>query len=277
MLEIFSYSFMLRSMVASLFIGVSCSIIGVFVILKGLSFISAGISHAAFAGVALAFLLGANPLLLGIVFSLLMVWLVGYTNEQAEINMDAAIGILFSLTMGLAVLFIGLMDEYNAELFGYLFGNIISISTTELYIVGAMSLVVIVLIYAFLKEFHFITFDYKMAKASGLPAKKLLYLLLTLTAITIVISLKAVGNLLVIAFLTIPAAGAYQLTHSLVKMIIYSATFGVIGSLAGLFLSYYYNIPSGPGIVLTLGILFVLAVMFSPKRRCTYCSVPDNK
>ena len=112
---------MLRSLLASILIGATCSIVGVFVVLQGLSFIGAGIAHAAFAGVALAFLIGSNPFILAIIFSLIMVWLSGVLSEKGSLNLDATIGILFSLTMALAVLFIGLMKQYNADLYGYLF------------------------------------------------------------------------------------------------------------------------------------------------------------
>lgn len=275
MLEIFTYDFMIRGLLAAFFIGGTCSVIGVFVVLMGLSFISAGISHAAFAGVAFAFLLGLNPLLTALISSLIMVWLVGYINNLSELKMDASIGIFFSLTMALAILFIGLMNRYNAELFGYLFGNIIGISEGELSVIITVVLIVIILIWLFLKEFHFITFDIEMAEASGLPVNNLMYLLLTLTAIIIVISLKAVGNLLVVAFIIIPASSAYQITHSIRKMLIFSALLGITGSIIGLVLSFYFNFPSGPGIVLTLAVFFIISLVYSPKRKCKKCSLND--
>ena len=267
MFEMLSYEFMQRALIASVIIGVVCAIIGVFVILKNLTFIGAGTSHAAFAGVTLGYLLGVSPLAFAILFSLITVWIVGYLSRQGYLKLDASVGIFYSLTMALAVLFIGLMKIYNAEVYGYLFGSILSVTKTDLAIILGLGTVVLFIVYLFFKEFHFITFDEEMARASGIPTGWLSFLLLTLIAFTIVISLKSVGAILVFALIVTPAAAAYQLTYSVIRMFLYSALIGVGSSVAGVFISYWFDLPSGATTVLFVSAVFSLSVIFSPKRR----------
>lgn len=267
MLEMLSYEFMQRAILASIIVGLVCSIIGVFVILKNLTFIGAGTSHAAFAGVTLGYLTGYNPLSVAIIFSLLTVWTVGYLNKKGALMLDTSVGIFYSLTMALAVLFIGLMKVYNAEVYGYLFGSILSVTKTDLKVILILGIIVLCIVYLFFKEFHFITFDEEMAKASGIPTGWLSFLLLNMIALTIVVSLKSVGAVLVFALIVTPAAAAYQLTYSMVRMFLYSAIIGVSSSVAGVLLSYWFDLPSGATTVLFVSGVFFLSVVFSPKRR----------
>ncbi len=273
MLEMLSYEFMQRAILASIVIGLVCSIIGVFVILKNLTFIGAGTSHAAFAGVTLGYLTGFNPLAVAIVFSLLTVWIVGYLNKKGALMLDTSVGMFYSLTMALAVLFIGLMKVYNAEVYGYLFGSILSVTKMDLKVILILGAIVLLIVYLFFKEFHFITFDEEMAKASGIAAGWLSFLLLNLIAITIVVSLKSVGAILVFALIVTPAAAAYQLTYSMIRMFSYSAIIGVGSSVAGVLLSYWFDLPSGATTVLFVSGVFFLSVIFSPKRRIAVNSV----
>ncbi len=266
MLEMLSYEFIQRALIASVIIGLVCSIIGVFVILRNLTFIGAGTSHAAFAGVTLGYLLNYNPLYFAVVFSLLTVWIVGYLNRMGYLKLDASVGIFYSLTMALAVLFIGLMKVYNAEVYGYLFGSILSVTKGDLAVILILGLAVLSLVYIFFKEFHFITFDEELAKASGIPAGWLSFLLLTMIAMTIVISLKSVGAILVFALIVTPAAAAYQLTYSMIRMFLYSAIIGIGSSVGGVFLSYWLDLPSGATTVLFVSALFFLSLILSPKR-----------
>ena len=187
MFEMLSYEFMQRALIASVIIGLVCSIIGVFVILKNLTFIGAGTSHAAFAGVTLGYLIKFSPLSIAVLFSLITVWIVGYLSKKGYLKLDASVGIFYSLTMALAVLFIGLMKIYNAEVYGYLFGSILSVTKLDLAIIVLLGVVVLFLVYLFFKEFHFITFDEEMARAGGIPTGWLSFLLLTMIALTIVI------------------------------------------------------------------------------------------
>jgi ABC-type Mn2+/Zn2+ transport system permease subunit len=266
MLELLTYDFMQRSLLAAAMVGGLCSVIGVFVVLRGLAFVGAGTAHAAFAGVALGYLMGWPPLLLAILFGLATVWITGWLEEQGRMKLDVSIGILYTATMALAILFIGLMKTYNAEVYGYLFGSVLSVTSEELRMIAGLSIVVIGTIVLFSKELYFIAFDQEMAEASGVPARRMFFLLLTLVALTVVVSLKTVGAILVFAMILIPASTAYQLTHSLTTLTWYSVVIGITTSVTGVMISSTWDVPSGPAIVLLATTLFFLSVLLSPKR-----------
>jgi ABC-type Mn2+/Zn2+ transport system permease subunit len=266
MLDLLTYDFMQRSLLAAAMVGGLCSLIGVFVVLRGLAFVGAGTAHAAFAGVALAYLTGWPPLALAIVFGLATVWITGWVEEKGTMKLDVSIGILYTTTMALAILFIGLMKAYNAEVYGYLFGNVLSVTPEELRIIGGLTVAVVGTILLFSKELYFIAFDQEMAEASGVPARRIFFLLLTLVALTVVVSLKTVGAILVFAMVLIPASTAYQLTHSLSTLTWYSLIIGIVCSVAGVLLSAVWDIPSGPAIVLLSTLVFFISILLSPKR-----------
>ncbi|TKS58933.1 MAG: ABC transporter [Nitrospira sp.] len=266
MLELFTYDFMQRSLLAAAMVGGLCSVIGVFVVLRGLAFVGAGTAHAAFAGVALGYLMGWPPLLLAILFGLATVWITGWVEETGRMKLDVSIGILYTTTMALAILFIGLMKTYNAEVYGYLFGSVLSVTSEELRVIGGLSILVLGLILVFSKELYFIAFDQEMAEASGVPARRMFFLLLTLVALTVVVSLKTVGAILVFAMILIPASTAYQLTHSLMTLTLYSVIIGVTTAVAGVIISAAWDVPSGPAIVLLATTMFFISVLLSPKR-----------
>lgn len=267
MLDLLTYEFMQRSLLAAAMVGALCSVTGVFVVLRGLAFVGAGTSHAAFAGVAFGYLVGWPPLPLAIVFGLATVWITGWLEEKGRMKLDVSIGILYTTTMALAILFIGLMKTYNAEVYGYLFGSVLSVTSEELRMIAGLSMLVIGAIVLFSKELYFIAFDQEMAEASGVPARRIFFLLLTLVAFTVVVSLKTVGAILVFAMILIPPSTAYQLTHSLSTLTWYSVIIGVSCSVGGVVLSSIWDIPSGPAIVLLATLLFLVAVLYSPKRQ----------
>lgn len=265
--SIFEYSFLWRSFAAAILIGSLCSLLGVFVVLKGLSFAGAGIAHGAFAGVAFAFLIGANPFMMGLLFALAMVLMVGVSSKKGNLNVDASIGILFALTMALAILFIGMMKQYNTELFSFLFGNILAVTSEDLHFMSFVFLGVVVVLLIGYRAFYFWAFDEVMAEASGVLMPQVFYLFLAMLALAIVASLKVVGELLVNAFIIIPAASSFQLTYSFKRMALYSVLLGAFASVTGLILSFIYDIPSGASIVIILGLEFLVCTVLSPKKR----------
>lgn len=265
--DILHYTFMQRALAVSVLIGTVTAVIGVYVVLRGLAFIGAGIAHASFGGVALGFLLGVNPVLAAVVFCLGTAWGIAWTSQWAEVREDTAIGIFFAATMALGILFIGLMHGYNVDLFGYLFGSVLLVSRADLWISGLLGIGVLILVALFFKEFLFITFDPEMAQVSGVPSRALHVLLLSLMALTVVLSLKVVGIILVSAMIVIPAAAAYQLTTDFKIMMALAVLIGNISALAGLLLSVQLNTASGATMVLTATLLFFASVLFSPHRR----------
>ncbi|MFQ5588683.1 MAG: metal ABC transporter permease [Nitrospiria bacterium] len=266
MLELLSYGFIQRALAASLLIGLVCALIGVFTVLRGTTFIGAGTAHAAFAGVSLAFLIGVSPMPMAVLFGLSTVWITTLVQEKGRMKPDVPIGVFYTFTMALAILFIGLMKGYRPEVFGYLFGSILSVTRSDLIVIAALSAGILVILGLFFKEFHFISFDQDMAEASGIPAKRLAFLLLNLISLSVVIALKAVGAMLVFALLVIPAAAAQQWAVNLRAMMLYSALIGIGASWAGVFLSYWFDLPSGATIVLLASAVFLVSVLCSGKR-----------
>lgn len=258
---------MQRALLASVLIGTVTAVIGVYVVLRGLAFIGAGIAHASFGGVALGFLLGINPVFTAVIFCLGTAWAIGWTSRRTEIREDTAIGIFFPATMALGVLFIGLMGEYNIDLFGYLFGSVLSVTREDLWISGALGVGVLLVIWLFFKELLLLTFDPEMAQVSGIPVRFLSMLLLGVIALTVVLSLKILGIILVSAMMIIPAAAAYQLTEDFRIMMMLSVVIGNVSALAGLFLSYRLDTPSGATMVLTATAIFFASALLSPQRR----------
>jgi ABC-type Mn2+/Zn2+ transport system permease subunit len=259
--EFLSFSFVRMGLMAAVIIGATCSLIGVFVVLRGMSYVGAGISHGCLAGVALALLLGWHPMLLSVIATLIMVFFIEILGRKASLKMDASIGVIFSLAMAFAVLFIGMMRRYTQDIMSYLFGNLLQVTPADLWAGLAVGLLVSLVIALFYKEIQFSTFDPEMAEVSGIPAAVISLLLTLLMGLTIVISLKAVGELMVLALIVLPASTAYQLTRTLRKMIIISVALGVFASVTGLVASFYLNAPSGPTIVIILGFMFFLSLL----------------
>ncbi|MEO0080373.1 MAG: metal ABC transporter permease [candidate division WOR-3 bacterium] len=270
--EMLALGFMRNALLGSLLVATACSVIGVFVVLRGLAFAGAGIAHAAFGGVALGFLLGINPLLVAIVFCLGTAGLIQFFGQKAELRQDAAIGIFFAFTMALGVIFLGLLRRYDARLYGYLFGNVLGVTSDNIILMAGLTLLVLLVTALLYKEFKFLAFDEEMALASGLPTGLLSAIQLGMLALAVVVSIKAVGIILIEALLVIPAATAYQLTNRYGMMFVLSWLAAVLASLVGLGLSYFLAVPSGAAIVVVATVLFGVAALFSPKRRrCKVC------
>src|SRR3989442_3553976 len=266
MVDFLTLGFLRRSRRAGALRGGLGAGLGFFVVRGGRAFMGAGTARGAFAGVALASLVGGPPMPFAIAFGLGTAWITGLLEEQGRMKLDVSIGIFYTATMALAILFIGLMKTYNAEVYGYLFGSILSVTAEELKLTAGLATVVVGLLALFAKEFFFLAFDQEMAEASGVPARRFFFLLLNLVALTIVVSPKTVGAILVFALLLIPAATSYQLTSSLHRVMAYSGTIGGLVSLAGVLLSFQSDLPTGPAIVLLATGVFFVAVAFSPKR-----------
>ena len=266
-MDILQYAFMQRALLAGALIGAVCAVVGVYVVLRGLAFIGAGIAHASFGGVALGFLLGLNPVLTAVLFCLATAWGIGAVARRGQVREDTAIGVFFASTMALGILFIGVMHGYNVDLFGYLFGSILAVTTQDLWITLGLGLVVLLVVGLFFKELLFVTFDAEMAQVTGVPAGRLYFLLLSLVALTVVLSIKVVGIVLVSALIVTPAAAAYQLTEDFRRMMLLAVVIGVASAVGGLLLSYPLNTASGATIVLLATLIFFVSAWVSPRRR----------
>ncbi|MFQ5905419.1 MAG: metal ABC transporter permease [bacterium] len=267
MIDALSLGFMQRAFVAGILISLLCGLFSVFVLLKRLSFIGVGISHSAFGGVSLGYFLGINPTLSAVLFSGAIALLIGFMNRRGKLHEDTAIGIFFALTMALGIFFIGISKKYNVDLFGYLFGNILAITRADLILVCVAAPLILIVLGAMFKELLFLSFDEEVAIVSGIAVAPIYYLFLLLMAIAIILAIKVVGIILVSALLVLPAATARQLTNNYRAMTAWSVVLGVASTIAGLFLSYYLDLPSGATIVLFAGFLFFLSLIYSTFSR----------
>lgn len=267
LLEPLQFGFMQRGLLASVLVAVICGILGSFVVLKGLAFMGDALAHASFGGVALAFVLGTNIYLGAFVFALATALGIGAITRRGRVRSDTAIGILFSGTFAFGVLLISGVEGYTIDLFGYLFGDVLSISSTDLWIIAGLGLAVLAVVGAFYRQLLFVAFDPTVAMASGLPAGALNYLLLALLGVTIVISIQAVGIVLVISLLVAPAATAHLLTRRFHHMILAGAGFGALSALLGIYLSYYLGVASGAAIILVATALFFVTLALTGRSR----------
>jgi len=266
MMDLLQFAFMQRALAAGVLIGLLCAVVGTYVVHKGLSFMGAGIAHASFGGVALGVWLGIHPLLSALVFCLAVGLGIAWLSLNTQVREDTAIGIFFASTMALGILFIGLMQGYNVDLFGYLFGSILAVGEQDVWITLGLGAAVLVVVGLFFKELLFVTFDPEMAEVTGVPAGRVYFLLISLVALTVVLSIKVVGIVLVSALIVTPAAAAYQLTEDFRRMMALAVVIGVSSTVGGLLLSYPLNTASGATIVLLATLVFFMAALASPRR-----------
>ena len=266
-MSIFQYHFMQMAILAGVLGGVTCAVVGVFVVTMHLSFIGVCIAHAAFAGALLGLWLGFNPLIGALLFSLAAAAIIGPVADRGELNPDTSIGIIFSLMLGLAFLFMGLMHGARTEVLNLLWGSILTVNQQDMIFLAATTAVIVGLVAAFYKEIQAVICHREVALAVGIPATIIFYGLLFSTGVTVTASLQSIGGLLIFSLILNPAAAAYQLTYSLKRMIFIAVGFGVLSCWVGLAVSYFFDLPSGAAIVITSTIIFGLATAFSPKRK----------
>jgi manganese/iron transport system permease protein len=266
-LSILQYQFMQNAVLAGLCGGITCAMVGVFVVTMHLSFIGVCIAHAAFAGALLGLWLGFNPLIGALLFSLASAGVIGPMADRGELNLDTSIGIVFSLMLGLAFLFLGLMPGSRTEALNLFWGSILTVTHQDLIFLAVVTAIIVGLVVVFYKEIQAVICHRQVALAVGIPAALIFYGLLFSTGVTITASLRSIGGLLIFSLILNPAAAAYQLTYSLKRMLLIAAAFGVISCWAGLAASYFLDIPSGASIVITSSIIFGVAMAFSPKRK----------
>ena len=266
-LEIFGYQFMQNAILSAFLGGIACAIIGVFVVLMHMPFIGVAMSHAAFAGALLGMWLGFDPLLGAFALSLAAAAIIGPLADRGELSPETSLGVIFSLMLGIAFLFMGLMPGTKSGALELLWGSILTNTRGDIILLAVVAGVVVGLIVIFYKEIQATVFNRGIALSVGLPATVVLYGILFLTGATVTASLRSIGGLLIFSLILNPAAAAYQLTYNMKKMFLLAACFGVISGWLGLLFSYLFDIPSGATIVVTSSIIFMIAAIFSPKRK----------
>jgi manganese/iron transport system permease protein len=261
-----SYPFMWRGLLASVIVGVLCPVVGSFIILQGMAFFGDALAHAILPGVVAAFLL-SWPLSLGaLIVGILAAVGIGLLSERGEIREDTAIGIVFAGSFALGIAMISTVRSYAVDLTHILFGNVLGIANSDLWLVAGLGALILVIVIVLYKEFLVLAFDPTLAVVLRLPARALRYLLLVLIALTIVVSLQTVGIALMLAMLVTPAAAAQLLTRRLPSMMAVAALIGATSNVTGLYLSFYFNVASGPAMVLVATAFFLLVFLFRPQR-----------
>ena len=257
---------MLRGLLASLLVGVLCAVMGTYVVVRGMAFLGDAMAHAILPGVAVSYLLGANLLVGALVAAIVVALGIGFFSKGGMVKEDTAIGILFAAALALGVAMISSINTYAVDLSHILFGDVLGVSSGDLWLTGGLGLVVLLVVAINFKQFMVISFDPVLAATLRLPAKFLRNLMLVLLAVTVVISLQTVGVGLSVAMLITPAATAYLLTRRLFSMMVISALIGAVSSLIGLYASFFFNIVSGSAIVLTATFIFIIVFLFNPRK-----------
>ena len=262
----FAYEFMQRGILASVIVGILCAVMGTYVVLRGMAFLGDALAHAILPGIAIAYLLNGSLLVGALIAAIFIALIIGLFSRQGTVKEDTAIGILFAAALSLGIALISSIKTYAVDLSHILFGNVLGVSITDLWLTAGLGLLILLTVVLLYKPFLVISFDPVLAATMRLPAELLRNLMLVLLALTVVVSLQTVGVGLAAAMLVTPAATAYLITRRLTSMMVISAVFGALSSIIGLYLSYYLNIVSGSAIVLTATLFFVIAFLFNSRQ-----------
>ena len=265
--SLLSYGFLQRALLAGVFVALVCALLGVFLILRRDAMIGHGLSHVMFAGVALGLLLNVMPLFVALMVGVLAALIIMKLKEKTGVYGDTAIAILSSIGFALGILFVSFSNKFNIDLFGYLFGDILAIDWSEVWLSIALAVVVFLVISSAYHKFMYLTFDRESAQASGIKVERLDALLTILAAVTVVLGMKVVGLLLVSALLVIPSAAGLQLASSFRQAMFLSAGMAVLSLVLGLVLAFYLDFPASGTIVLLSALFFFLAFIVKKGKK----------
>lgn len=265
MLEMFEYEFMQRAFVAGIFISILASISGTFIVLKRYSLMSETLAHSALVGVAVGLVAGYNPLWMAVIVAILSAWLIEYLRSAFAIYSDAILSIILSGSLALAVIIVSLGGEFNNSLFSYLFGSILAVSDEDVLTIVVFGTISLLFLLLFSKELYFIAYDEEVAKTSGLKVKFLNFLLVSVVAIIIALSIRVVGSLLIGALMVIPTVAALQYRVGFKSTVLISLFFAIFSVIFGMSLSFYFSLPSGATIVLSVISIFILSLIINKK------------
>lgn len=279
--EPFQYEFIQRALIASLMVGVSCGLIGTYIMLRRLSLIGDALAHAVLPGVVIGFMIaGKGPVALflgALTAGILTSVLISFVERNSKIKEDTSIGIIFTGAFALGILLVSQLKQVHIDLSSYLFGDVLGVSDSDIIMSSAITVFIVISVILFYKQLLVTSFDPTMAHIIGISTAVVHYFLMTLLSMSIVAGLQSVGVILIIAMLITPPATAFLLTDKLKKLLLLSCLFGVISSIAGLYLSYHLNFASGASIVLVSVFFFAIAFLFSPKEGIVIKSIRRNK
>lgn len=265
-LDALQYGFMQRALLAGILVSIACGIIGTYVVIKRVVFISGGIAHAAYGGIGLGYFLGISPTLGAVGFSLLAAFGMGAVQQKTRQRADTVIGAMWAIGMAVGIIFIDLTPGYKADLMSYLFGSILAVPQGDLVMMGVLNLVIVVVVALLYKELLAISFDEDFATVENIPVGWVNALLLGMIALTVVMMMRVVGLIMVIALLTLPAAISAQFVRQMKSMMLLSSLLGMVFTTLGLFLSYFFNLTSGATIILVAGTAYLLSLLWKSRQ-----------
>ncbi len=264
LLSILDYQFFRHAMAASILTSLLAAMVGTYIVSRKIVFIGGGVTHASFGGIGMAYYMGLNPFLGAAVFGIMTALGIEWISGRGNIREDSAIAILWSLGMALGIIFVFMTPGYAPNLMSFLFGSILSVGKTDLYILAGFSLFTFLVFLVFFRPILYTAFDPEFAKTKGIPVSAYRYLMSVIMALAIVLSIRTVGIILVLSIFTIPQITAMLFTRDFARIIPLAALWGVTGSVAGLFAAYYMNIPSGAAIIffLTIQLMVIKLAVF---------------
>jgi zinc transport system permease protein len=274
MLDLLHYDFMRNALLAGLLVSIACGIVGSLVVVNRLSSLSGGIAHAAYGGLGLAVFF-KWPLLAGaMLFSLAASWVMGYVTSEKKERADTTVGVVWAIGMAFGILMIDLTKGYYVDIMSYLFGSILAVPGQSILFMAGLDAAILVIVALLYKELVALSYDEEFALISGVPVKALYYLVLVLIALCVVVLIRVVGLILVIALFTIPASIAELFTRKLSRIMVISCLLGMVFTITGLFLSYYFDLTSGATIILVAGTCYFAAVLIARFRKKRFPAVP---
>ena len=266
LVEPFQYSFMQRAFLAAALAAIVCAVVGTFVVLKGLAFMGDAVAHSSLAGIAVAYVLGGSIFWGALGWAIPASIAIAYISRRARIRLDTSVGIIYAGGFALGIIIASRASNYTADLFSFLFGNVLGASWNDVLLIGVVTAIALVVVGVFYKELIFSSYDATMAAAAGIPVRLMQYLLPVLVGITTVAALKTVGIVLVLALLVTPPATAGLLARRLPGIMATAVVVALASVVAGLYVSFHLDLPSGPSIVLVASGLFIFALLLSPSK-----------
>jgi len=265
MMEIFQYDFMVNAFLAGIIIAILASVSGSFIVLRRYAMLTETLAHVALVGVAIGMVTDQNPIWVAVIVSVLSAWLIEYLRSYLGLYSDSILAIFLSGSLALAVVIVSVAGSFNASLFSYLFGSILSVSNEDLIVMAVFGSLSMAVLLGLFKEFYFIAFDEEVAQVSGLKVKLLNFTLVTIIAVIIALSIRVVGTLLIGALMVIPTISALRYRLGFMKTIFLSLLFSVTAVLLGMTLSYHFSLPSGATIVLVILAIFTISIVINRK------------
>lgn len=266
-IQALQFEFIRNALMAGILVSIACGIIGTFVVINRIVFISGGIAHSAYGGIGLGYFFGFNPVVGAMIFAVISALSMGWVEKKTEQRADTIIGVMWAIGMAIGIILIDLTEGYKADLMSYLFGSILTVPSQDLMIMLVLDLVIILMVFLCYKELVAISFDPVFATTRNLPVNIFYLMLITAIALTVVMVMQVVGLIMVIALLTIPAAIAVQFIQDLKQMMFISSILGTTFVIIGLSLSYVFNLTSGATIILVAGIAYLLTLILKAIKK----------